>query len=286
MRIKGFCVLLCLLLLLLPMASAEEETVIAPLRETPDFVQKLLDVARNELGYTEEKGSVTKYGIWAGESDAEWCAEYLCWCVDRLDKQEGTNLLNRQYPYYTSSNTGRDWFLKQGRYVARRGFVPGWGSQWFKGGDAVMSANSYVPQPGDWVFFSNVASGDTTHVAMVEYCALDENGKAQVHVLEGNNPDTVSQNVYAVDHWAILGYGTVDDQAEVTLRFGNEGAKVKALQADMVKAGFMESQYTTGRFGSITEDAVEAFQRSQGLAVTGIADFVTRQALDAVIAGE
>ena len=285
MRIKGLCVLLCLLLLALP-AAQTEETVIAPLRETPEAILKLLDTARNELGYTEEKGGVTKYGIWAGESDAEWCAEYLCWCVDQTDKREGTALLNRQYPYYTSSNTGRDWFLKQGRYVARKGFVPGWGSQWFKGADAVMAANAYVPQPGDWVFFSNVASGDTTHVAMVEYCTRDENGQVQVHVLEGNNPDTVARNAYDLDHWAILGYGTVDDQAEIALRFGSEGVKVKALQEELVKAGLMESQYTTGRFGSITEGAVKAFQQSHALPVTGIADFAFRQALDQAIAGK
>ena len=283
MRIKGLCVLLCLLLAL-PVAQAEEETVIAPLRETPEAIVKLLDTARNELGYTEEKGGVTKYGVWAGESDAEWCAEYLCWCVDQTDKHEGTTLLNRQYPYYTSSNTGRDWFLKQGRYVARKGFVPGWGSQWFRGAEAVMAANAYVPQPGDWVFFSNVASGDTTHVAMVEYCTRNENGQVQVHVLEGNNPDTVARNVYDLDHWAILGYGTVDEQAEITLRFGSEGVKVKALQEELVKAGFMESQYTTGRFGSITESAVKAFQQSHDLPVTGIADFAFRQTLNAVIA--
>ena len=283
MRIKGLCVLLCLLLAL-PVAQAEEETVIAPLRETPEAIVKLLDTARNELGYTEEKGGVTKYGVWAGESDAEWCAEYLCWCVDQTDKHEETTLLNRQYPYYTSSNTGRDWFLKQGRYVARKGFVPGWGSQWFRGAEAVMAANAYVPQPGDWVFFSNVASGDTTHVAMVEYCTQNENGQVQVHVLEGNNPDTVARNVYDLDHWAILGYGTVDEQAEITLRFGSEGVKVKALQEELVKAGFMESQYTTGRFGSITESAVKAFQQSHDLPVTGIADFAFRQTLNAVIA--
>ena len=55
MRTKALCVILCLLLLL-PMALAEEENVIAPLKETPKEIQKLLDIARNELGYTEEKG--------------------------------------------------------------------------------------------------------------------------------------------------------------------------------------------------------------------------------------
>lgn len=283
MRTKALCVILCLLLLL-PMALAEEENVIAPLKETPKEIQKLLDIARNELGYTEEKGGVTKYGTWAGQPDAEWCAEYLCWCVNQTDKQERTSLLGRVYPNYSASNTGRDWFIKQGRYIARRGFVPGWGSQWFLGDDHVMTDSSFVPQPGDWVFFSTGANGDTTHVAMVEYCTLDADGKAWIHVLEGNNPDTVARNVYAVDHWAILGYGTVNEWAAFTLRFGNDGVPVKQLQEELVKAGLMESRYTTGKYGAITEAAVSTFQQASGLPVTGIADFATRQALSGAIA--
>lgn len=283
MRSKVLCVFLCLLLLM-PMALAEEENVIAPLTETPKEIQKLLDVARNELGYTEEKGGVTKYGTWAGDPDAEWCAEYLCWCVNQTDKREGTSLLGRVYPNYSASNTGRDWFIRQGRYIARRGFIPGWGSQWFFSDDHVMADSSYVPQPGDWVFFSTSANGDTTHVAMVEYCTKDADGKVRVHVLEGNNPDTVARNVYALDHWAILGYGTVNEWAASTLRFGNDGVMVKQLQEELVKAGLLESRYTTGKYGAITETAVSTFQKSVGLPVTGVADFATRQALDGLIA--
>lgn len=264
-------------------AGAEEtesrETIIAPAGPLPAYVETLLQIARQEIGYTEEKNGVTKYGIWSGDPAAEWCAEFLCWCVDQADQKGNTHLLNSVYPNYSGTNTGKNWFIRQGRYVARKGRIENWGSQWFIGSDTVMEKNSYIPQPGDWMFFSTSATGDTTHVAMVEYCAYDENGRVQVHVIEGNNPSAVARNVYPVDYWATLGYGTFGDVAGVTMKFGNEGEKVRALQQMLVEAELIESQYTTGRFGAITQNAIRSFQRLMGLAETGIADLTTQRML-------
>lgn len=256
-----------------------EERLIEPLHQVPEYVEWLLEVARGELGYTEEKNGTSKYGIWTGDPTAEWCAEFLCWCVDQVDKLHGTKLLTQTYPYYTGANTGRDWFLRQGRYIARKGTVPGWGSQWLKGEETALEKNSYIPLPGDWVFFSTSALGDTTHVAMVEYCAYDESGRVMVHVIEGNNPDSVARNAYAIDHWAILGYGTVYDLADIVLRFGNGGEKVSALQSELVAAGLLGSQYVTGQYGALTTQAIRDFQKQQGMEQTGIANHATQLAL-------
>ena len=203
------------------------------------------------------------------------------------DKTYQTHLLNRLYPNYSGNNTGRDWFLTQGRYIARRGVVPSWGTQWFKGQTTAMAVNSYVPQPGDWVFFSDNSLGDTTHVSMVEFCARDAQGQILVHVIEGNNmrkpaPQGVERNVYPLDYWAIQGYGTVRDWADITLRFGNDGEKTLALQKELVAAGFLEERYTTGRFRYITEDAVKAVQRQCGIVETGVANHETKMAIHAL----
>ena len=262
-------------------ALPQEETRITPAHQLPEYVEWLLDTARNELGYKEERSGVTKYGTWSGDPIAEWCAEFLCWCVYQVDQQHGTSLLNNTYPNYTGTNVGRDWFLKQGRYIARTGTVPGWGSQWLKGEEKGIAKNSYIPLPGDWMFFSTNSTGDTTHVAMVEYCSYDENGKVQVHVIEGNNPEAVARNVYDIDHWAILGYGTVYDLADVVLRFGNDGAKVSALQSKLVALGLMEAQYITGRYGAITTQAIKDFQKLAGLNQSGIANHETQLLLHA-----
>ena len=277
---RFFLCLMCLWLGLVPALGEQilAEGALVPQYEVPKEVTWVLDAARKELGNGEAKNHTTKYGAWAGNPAAEWCAEFLCWCVDQVDSTQKTKLLNRQFPNYTGTNTGRDWFLSQGRYVARRGVVRGWGTQWFKGENEPMAPNSYVPQPGDWMFLSNAATWDTTHVAMVEYCAYDENGKIQVHVIEGNSPfaqvkDQVVRNQYPIDYWAILGYGTVHDVADIAMHFGNSGEKVKALQQDLAAAGlFPQGQKVTGQYGAITEKCVKDIQRQMGAVETGIAD--------------
>ena len=94
--------------LLLPCAKAED-TVLEPLWHVPDYVQWLLDVARGEIGYKEGPHGYSKYGEWAGDAYAQWCAEFLCWCVDQVDQQHGTELLRNVYPMYSGQNAGRDW---------------------------------------------------------------------------------------------------------------------------------------------------------------------------------
>ena len=203
-NLSRFAVLaLCAALLSLPAVRAESlpasadsqaslnaaagEKVIPPQYAVPDYVVRLIEVARGEIGYVEEKNGLTKYGTWAGYPMAEWCAEFQCWCVNQVDQKYGTRLLNRVYPNYSGTNVGRNWFIDQGRYVARSGSLPGYGAQWWKGSDQAIPANGYIPQPGDWMFLSDNASYDTSHVALVEYCAYDEEGRVRVHVIEGNN---------------------------------------------------------------------------------------------------
>ena len=260
------------------------QRVILPQYAVPEYVFQLMEVARGEIGYVEEKNGITKYGTWAGYPMAEWCAEFQCWCVHRVDQLYGTHLLTRVYPNYSGTNVGRDWFISQGRYIARSGSLPGYGAQWWKDSDQAVPANGYIPQPGDWMFLSDNASYDTSHVALVEYCAYDEEGRVRVHVIEGNNvlkpaPQGVERNDYALDSWRILGYGTVYDLADWTLKFGHSGPKVKALQEELVQAGLLEERYTTGKFGAITQDCVKAVQRQYGILETGIANLETRAAL-------
>ena len=169
--------LLCAALLGLPAATAETaeaqpasgdylaslsvaagEKVIPPQYAVPDYVVQLIGVARGEIGYVEEKNGLTKYGTWAGYPMAEWCAEFQCWCVHRVDQLYGARLLNRVYPNYSGTNVGRNWFIDQGRYIARTGSLPGYGVQWWRGSDQAIPANGYIPQPGDWVFLSDNAS--------------------------------------------------------------------------------------------------------------------------------
>ncbi|NLX82774.1 MAG: CHAP domain-containing protein [Clostridiales bacterium] len=272
--------LLCFSALLFCAAAQEQVlTPIPPTQEIPPHVQAVLDTALAELGYAEQRDGTTKYGEWYGDPKAEWCAEFLCWSVHQAEKQLSEKLLNVKFPLYGATNIGRDWFLKQGRYIARTGFIAGWGSQWYKGEGSQMEKNSYIPQPGDWVFFSYTPSGDTTHVALVEQSLQDEAGNTYIHVIEGNNPDRVQRAQYKLDDWRIQGYGTVRDLADIVLRGGIESEKVKALQEKLVIIGLLSAQDVHGRYNNATQEAVRTFQSLGQLTQTGIANQQTQLAL-------
>ena len=270
---------LLLLLCIFPVRAAEE--MIPPQWPVPDYVEKLLDVASGEVGYTEEEHGRTKYGEWAGDPYCQWCAEFQCWCVDQVDQRYGTDLLNRVYPRYSASNTGRAWFITAGRYVIRKGPVDEWGYEWLKGSSSFLSSGDYVPQPGDWVFFTWTSNTDTDHVALVEYCTRDtETGDITIHVIEGNKPDSVARDVYDLNNSRILGYGTVHDVADISMHAGNRGEKVRQLQEKLIYLGFLSPDGMTGVFESATVDAVRAFQADQALRPSGYANITTQLLLD------
>ena len=281
MRLRLSAVFFLLALLLFPCLSAcAEDERIEPAWPVPDYVEHLLQVASEEVGYKEDHGR-TKYGAWAGDAAAQWCAEFQCWCVDQVDKRWGTSLLRNVYPYYTSSNTGRSWFIRAGRYVIRKGRVENWGYEWLKGTTSFIRSGDYIPQPGDWVFFNWGSGTDTEHVALVEFCTRNPaTGEVLVHVIEGNKPSAVARDTYELNSPTILGYGTVHDVADITMTFGNEGEKVRVLQERLSYLGFLDASFVTGRFGDGTLEAVKAYQAARGLRVNGIANMDTQILLE------
>lgn len=239
-------------------------------------IDKLIDVANGELGYSERSDGTTKYGEWVGDPGAQWCAEFVCWCVNETDRLYGTDMLNNVYPLYSSRNVGRDWFILRGRYVDRSGNVPEWGNQWSWSDGKNITKNSYVPRPGDLVFFSYDGSFDTSHVALV----IDTDmAQGMVHVIEGNNPDKVQENYYPIDKQQILGYGTTYDDIGTTMRVGNRGPAVERLQKQLSAMDLLEEEYINGKYDSHTQKAVQNIQEKIGHTPNAIADYATQKAI-------
>ena len=248
----------------------------------PEFVTRLLEIAREELGYTEGPNNHTKYGEWSGDPNAAWCAEFVCWCVNQVDQRFGTTLLNTVYPNYSGQNTGRDWFLKRGRFVYRKGICPDWGRQWERGADHELEKNEFIPRSGDWVFFSYNEAGDTEHVAMIEYTARDDQGRVVLHVIEGNNPSAVQRNQYYLNNSQILGFGLCEDVVDTAIRLNCRGDKVTVLQQRLNALGYLASRHITGACGSNTRAAYTAFQKDYlpEEPLTGVAGRKLQQAIE------
>ena len=282
-RFLRFLLFLGILLIIVCSCSAED-VVIDPQWPVPDYVTLLLDIASGEVGYEEGEHGWTKYGEWVGDPYCQWCAEFLCWCVDQVDQRYGTSLLNHVYPLYSGSNEGRAWFITAGRYVIRKGEVEDWGYEWLKGHTDFISSGDYIPQPGDWVFFTWTSDDDTDHVAMVEYCTQNTlTGEIMIHVIEGNKPDAVARDVYELDYGRILGYGTVHDVADIMMHVGNRGEKVRQLQEKLIFLGILDPQYESGVFDSATLSALRTFQSGHGLRCNGWANMETQLVIDEAV---
>ncbi len=278
-RMIAFALMLCLFS---PAAlAAGTDEALRPQWPVPDYVTRLLEIAGNEVGYKEGAHGYSKYGEYWGDAYAQWCAEFLCWCVDQVDKSDGTQLLKNVYPLYSGQNTGMKWFIKEGRWISRNGNLEDWGYQWFKGDSDFIQAGEYIPQPGDWVFFSWTSDGNTSHVAMVEYCTMDAKGNVTLHCIEGNNPSAVARVAYSIADKKILGYGTVHDVADWTMRSGNTGKKVTELQEKLAYLGWLTTDNVTGHYGTNTANAITRFQAAYNVeSYPGIANIHTQALID------
>lgn len=64
------------------------------------------------------------------------------------------------------------------------------------------------------------------------------------------------------------------------LRVGDENSTVREIQERLAELGYMNSANATGYYGSITEDAVKLFQRTNGLTADGTVGMQTMAKLD------
>ncbi|MDR0311830.1 MAG: peptidoglycan-binding protein, partial [Acidobacteriota bacterium] len=153
------------------------------------------------------------------------------------------------------------------------------------------------PQPGDTLFYDWDDSGVGDNTGAPEHVGIVVSviGSA-VRVIEGNISKKVGYRSIAVNGRYIRGYGLPDFAAKAdgkqeqliaigraTLRQGATGSDVRYMQERLIAHGYRMSPHgADGSFGSITLAAVTAFQRANGLAVTGICDPATWAALECV----
>lgn len=116
------------------------------------------------------------YWSWYGfHSHVQWCACFVSWCADQCGYIDAGII-----PKHAACQEGADWFRSHGQWQSR----------------------SYVPAPGDIIYFDWNGDGHTEHVGIVE---KTENGT--VYTVEGNASNTCAQRHYPVGSQDIYGYG-------------------------------------------------------------------------------
>ncbi len=141
--------------------------------------QKLLKVAKSQLGYHEKADGYTKYGDWYGKhvdkdsyyKTAPWCDMFLAWAADQAGVEDWTG-------EFASTPDHAKWFQKH----------HAWG---------------HTPEPGAIVFFSwsgGKSIGDIEHVGIVE--KVDGH---TLHTIEANHNNMLARAVR--DTSQVVGYG-------------------------------------------------------------------------------
>lgn len=233
-----------------------------------EAIEKVLDLARSELGYHEKSsnyglddktansgsGNWTKYardldalGTFynGGKNGYSWCDVFYDWLFVKCFGAE----LGREMLCQPLRSAGAGCLYSVQYYKQY--------NRWFT-----------TPQAGDQIFFS-FAPGEYSHTGLVE--SVDGN---RVTTIEGNSSDQVMRKVYSSSDGIIAGYGrprwnlvtgaTIPDNVTIerVLKLGCKGDDVQALQKDLLKMGYdLGPDGADGDYGNNTKNAVMKFQR-------------------------
>lgn len=272
-----------------------------------ECVTKVLNVARNELGYHEKasnsslddktansgSGNYTKYArdldaignFYNGPKNGNpYCDVFVDWC---FVKAFGADI-GRRMIFQPMQSAGAG-CLYSAQYYKQAG-------HWV----------SY-PQPGDQIFFS-YAAGEYSHTGIVESVV---NG--MVNTIEGNTSDMVARRSYPLSSGSIVGYGRpnwdlaadakADDVAEDVVvetpapaatgyngaiyRKGANDEAVREYQEKLMKLGYDLGNWgADGDFGNDTRRAVIKFQQDHNLEADGEIGPMTVSAIEDALKGQ
>lgn len=176
---------------------------------TGEWRNDLLAVAQTQLGYREsqknyivlEDGATTRgytrYGAWDGNPYEEWCASFVSFCLHYADVPED------QFP---QDNNCVTWMqtLQEKAYDLYQSAAT-------ENEDGMTE--TYMPTPGDLVFFTWDQNDSADHIGIVsEVIPADEEEPAKIITIEGNKSDEVAYHTYELGSEEILGYGTLPQQ--------------------------------------------------------------------------
>ncbi len=147
-------------------------TALTQVEFTGDPRVDVVNIARSQLGYQEAEtegsysgevpggNNYTEYGYWYGMPGAQWCAQFVSWCVGMAGVSTEI-VLKHQYTEYGSS------------FFAEKGQRYNWSD---------VAKATFTPAPGDIVYFYSGTAGRTVnHVGIVE--KFENN---TLYTIEGN----------------------------------------------------------------------------------------------------
>ena len=168
-------------------------------RLTGNWGQDILTVAESQVGYTEnyynavigEDGKTslgyTRYGHWYGYPYGDWCAMFASFCMHYA------GIPNEVIPFASGVETWIQLLEQRGMFI---------------------SAQNYVPSPGDLVFIADNGVRPN-HMGIAASYTVNDNPQSGtlgvVRIIQGNKDDAVRYVDIAVPNYSIVGYVSVAD---------------------------------------------------------------------------
>jgi cell wall-associated NlpC family hydrolase len=134
----------------------------------------IVAVAISQIGNVNGEPYWSWYGF---DSRVAWCATFVSWCANECGYIDAGIIPK----FAACESQGIVWFTERGLY----------------------QESSYIPAPGDIIFFDWEQDGHSDHVGIVEYVEGEV-----VHTVEGNISNSVARRSYRLDSNSICGYGT------------------------------------------------------------------------------
>lgn len=193
--------------------------------------------------------------------------------LERLDDGDRVTVLGESGNYFRVSYNGRTGYImkqyivvpgKDGEVQTATGYPYGTTAK----DDVNMRSRAAVSSSRITV----IPQGASVTVLGVEgsFAKITYNGRTGYAMTAYLNMKKIVEESATPAPTANLG-GGMEDSGYVTLRKGDIGSAVKALQSALKELGFL-SGAVDGKFGSGTEKALIAFQKANGYPETGIAD--------------
>lgn len=157
---------------------------------------KIIEIARAEIGYQEGAGNSNKYSNELYSRAQEWCADFVRWCLIKAGAGD-------LYPISSYVPTIAEWFDKKGQYK-----------------NSKAHGGNYTPQVADIVLFDYNRNSTSDHIGFVE--RVEGN---TVYTIEGNKDNIVKRCEYSLDSADIRAYCVPDYPVEQTLKSVEEIAR-------------------------------------------------------------
>ena len=203
--------------------------------------ERIIEIARNEIGYKEQGNNITKYGEWYGMQDA-WCDMFIAWCANQAGVSE--NIIPKHAYVPSTAN----WFSERNQYKNSKH----WGG-------------NYIPKPGDIVLFDWDQTSISDHIGFVE--KVEGN---TLYTIEGNSNNMVARRTYSLDSKDLRAFcvPAYEDGQEETIPSKEEEEEMKVYQNGTTKEPIFADTQLTKQVGYLNpHESCECYGIYQGRAV-------------------